>query len=479
MKHSCLSPRLILRLFVMSVFCEVSTGPCGLVRASSDPGPAVKAAAPNVVLIISDDQAWTDYSFMGHPTIKTPRLDQLASRSAVFRRGYTPMGLCRPSLMTMITGLYPHQHGVVGNDPYRAKSVTDERYSELRSRLIEKIDHVSTLPELLGESGYRSHQSGKWWEGNYRRGGFTEGMTRGFPERGGRHGDDGLAIGREGMKPVFDFVDKSVSEGKPFLLWYAPFLPHTPHTPPQRLLSKYTARDRPIELAKYYAMCEWFDETCGQLTDYLDQKKLTDNTLIVYMTDNGWIQATPDMNLGPGWGSGFAPKSKQSVYEGGVRTPILYSWPGQIKPGERLELASTIDVFPTVLAAAGLPVPNNLPGLNLLPTLKGEQKLDRDFLYGETYSHDVADVEQPTASLICRWCIEKNWKLIVTYEHSDGRNDWVHSLYEKKPQLFDLTNDPHEVKNLAAEHPDLVERLADRLQDTWKIDNQPIGVASK
>ena len=86
-------------------------------------------------------------------------------------------------------------------------------------------------------------------------------MTRGFPEPGGRHGDDGLKIGREGLEPIQKFVDMAVDQEKPFFLWYAPFLPHTPHRPPERLLKKY--RDgRPLTVAKYYAMCEWFDETC-------------------------------------------------------------------------------------------------------------------------------------------------------------------------------------------------------------------------
>ena len=136
--------------------------------------------------------------------------------------------------------------------------------------MIARLDRFQTLPRLLGDRGYVSHQSGKWWEGSYQRGGFTHGMTRGFPKPGGRHGDDGLTIGRDGMSPVFEFIDQAVADGKPFFCWYAPFLPHTPHNPPERLLAKYRATDRPLALAKYYAMCEWFDETCGQLLAHVD-----------------------------------------------------------------------------------------------------------------------------------------------------------------------------------------------------------------
>ncbi|MFN8705323.1 MAG: sulfatase-like hydrolase/transferase, partial [Planctomyces sp.] len=173
---------------------------------------------PNVVLLIGDDQGWADYGFMGHPEVRTPSLDALARRSAVFRRGYVPTALCRPSLMTMITGRYPHRHGVTGNDPWRSSECTEENFADLRSQLIAHASESRMLPEFLQEKGYRSFQSGKWWEGNFRLGGFTGGMTRGFPQPGGRHGDDGLRIGREGVRPVLDFIDASAETKKPFFV---------------------------------------------------------------------------------------------------------------------------------------------------------------------------------------------------------------------------------------------------------------------
>ena len=159
---------------------------------------SVAAAPPNIVLIIADDQAWTDYGFMGHARIQTPNLDRLATESLTFTHGYVPSSLCRPSLATIITGLYPHQHKLVGNDPAplvgvdRNAAQTREQEQARRAEMIEHIDDVATLPRLLAQRGFVSFQSGKWWEGSYRRAGFTEGMTRGFPAPGGRHGDDGL-----------------------------------------------------------------------------------------------------------------------------------------------------------------------------------------------------------------------------------------------------------------------------------------------
>ena len=438
-----------------------------LILACATLGPFAAASAtedapPNIVLIISDDQAWTDCGFMGHPVIKTPCLDTLASQSVVFTRGYVPTALCRPSLMTLITGHYAHRHGVTGNDPSpKYADPNSPLYAQRRAKLISYVDRFHTLPELLAERGYLSHQSGKWWEGSFQHGGFTHGITRGFPERGGRHGDDGLKIGREGMAPVEQFVDMAVAEGKPFFVWYAPFLPHTPHNPPERLLEKYKQQGRPLPIAKYFAMCEWFDETCGQLIDHLKDAGVRDNTLIVYVTDNGWIQ-NPNRN-------GYGPRSKQTPYEGGVRTPIMFSWPGRLKPVKRSELVSSIDLVPTILGAAGARIPEDLPGLNLLANLEQGTPVARKTIFGEGFAHDIADIENPEASLLYRWCIEGRWKLLLTYDGEVNRYTSTHPRDEKRPQLFDLLEDPAEKTNLAVEHPYIVARLAQQIADWYPV----------
>lgn len=429
--------------------------------------PANAADKPNIVLLLSDDQAWNDYSFLGHPDVKTPHIDKLASESVIFPRGYVPTALCRPSLMTLATGHYAHRHGVTGNDPSPKYAERDsELYNQRRAQLISYIDQFDTLPELLGEQGYLSHQSGKWWEGNYKRGGFTHGMTRGFPQPGGRHGDDGLKIGREGLKEIFDFVDMATEEDKPFYLWYAAFLPHTPHNPPDRLLNKY--KDRfPITIAKYYAMIEWWDETCGDLVGYLDKKGIRDNTLIIYVGDNGWIQH-PDRN-------GYDMRSKQTPYEGGIRQPTLYSWPERLKPAHRMDLVSSIDIFPTVLAAAGARQPAiSVPGLNLLPAMEQQSAIPRDAIFGESFAHDIADIENPEASLLFRWCIQGDWKLLLTYDGEVNRYTSTHPRDEKRPQLFDLRTDPHETANLAAANPRVVARMAKMIEDWYPVKERKV-----
>lgn len=436
--------------------------------------PAHAAGKPNIVLILSDDHCFTDYGFMGHEVIQTPNLDKLASHSALFRRGYVPTALCRPALMTLATGTYAHQNLITGNDP--AKNKVNDAYvadkgKSAKALLINNVDRFETIPQALAKQGYLSHQSGKWWEGSYQRGGFTHGMTRGYPKPKGRHGDDGLLIGRrpadaprnsEGsdiagsMKPVFDFIDTAVLEDKPFFLWYAPFLPHTPHNPPKRLLDKYTEEGRPVSIAKYYAMVEWLDETCGELMQRLDDKGIADNTIVIYVTDNGWIQNPK--------GGGYVARSKRSPNEGGTRTPIMYRWPGKIAPQDRAELATSLDIYPTILAAAGANIPDDRPGLNLLPNLTAGKAIDREMIFGESFAHDIADIYNPEASLLYRWVIQGNLKLLLTYDGNPGRMGYPPKDFA--PQFYNLKSDPFENKNLAEDHPDMVEEMT-ALLNAW------------
>lgn len=464
MLHRSISATILVALFAICMIGSIAT-------AENRP--------PNIVFIISDDHCWTDYSFMGHPQIETPNLDRLAQQSAVFKRGYVPTALCRPALATFVSGMYAHQHKTSGNDPAqvaqranggnaKANAGETEEYKALREKLIANLDRWPLLPKMLAEKGYLSHQSGKWWEGSFARGGFTHGMTRGFPQPGGRHGDDGLKIGREGMQPVLDFIDHAVTQDKPFFVWYAPFLPHSPHTPPQRLFEKYKARGVVSDhVARYYAMVEWFDETCGQLIGHLDEKRIRENTLIVYIADNGWIQ---DPNA-----PGFAPRSKQSANEGGTRQPTMFSWPGTIQAGNRGEqLCSSVDIVPTALAAVGIDIPKQMPGYNLLPILKTGQATPRQEVYGETFAHDVANIDKPEDSLLYRWVIDGRWKLLLTYDGKVGRLAQPNPRNELRPQLYDLLADPHENVNLAGQHPELVEKLASKLNVWWPVTERKV-----
>jgi arylsulfatase A-like enzyme len=424
---------------------------CGAAFASPVPD---SSTTPNVVLIIADDMGYGDYGFMGHRQIRTPRLDRLARESVTFRRGYVTSSLCSPSLASILTGRYPHQHKITGNDPPLPRGVSgvaaarDPSYLASRREMIGYFDKMPTLPRLLASRGYVSFEAGKWWGGSFERGGFTHGMTHGDPARGGRHGDLGLAIGREGMQPVFDFIDLAQTRRTAFFLWYAPMMPHSPHNPPERFLAKYRGKAPSLEIAKYWAMCEWFDETCGQLLDYLEQVKVADLTLVIFLADNGWIQE-PEADR-------YAPRSKQSPYEGGLRTPILVRWPGKATPRTCNTPVSAIDVAPTILKAAGLAPQAGTDGVNLLDASAVSA---RPAIFGEIFTHNAVDIHDPSSSLRYRWVVAGDWKLIVP----DRRNE-----PDAVVELFDLAHDPGEARNLAVENPQKVHNLRVMLNAWWR-----------
>jgi len=409
---------------------------------------------PNIVVILSDDQAWSDYGFMGHEHIKTPHLDKLAQNSVVFERGYVASPLCRPSLASILTGRYPFDHGVTGNDVDG-----NNKRAALDIPVREKFHKFPSFVKLLTANGYLTHQSGKWWEGSYTDGGFTHGMTLGE-----RHGDAGLTIGRQGLKPISDFLDLATKEKKPFLLWYAPFLPHTPHNPPKRLLDKYSQAGRAPDVAKYYAMCEWFDETCGELLGQIESHGLSKNTIVLYICDNGWAatstnKADPNQQL---W-EGYALRSKSSPFENGIRTPIMVSWPGKLAPARSPHFAHAIDFFPTIAAATGIEAPKDLPGINLL---EEKARQERDTVFGVTHSVHNMTPGDPDGTLQYLWCISGEWKLIVRYNGSDTTNYKNVHIWDKQAiRLYNVKNDTHEKNELSKDHPEIVEKLSKKIQD--------------
>lgn len=426
------------------------------------------AARPNVVLIIADDMGYTDYGFMGHADVQTPHLDRLAAQSLVFPRGYVTSSFCCPSLASIITGKYPHQHGITANDPPAAEAGAPQAGRGSTAELVAKwnaaLDNVATLPRLLGRQGYLSFQTGKWWHGDFSRGGFTHGMTK-----GSRHGDAGLAIGREGLQPIYDFIRDAGDQQKPFFVWYAPLMPHSPHTPPERLLKKYETLASSIHIARYWAMCEWFDETCGELLGHLDRAGLAENTIVLYVADNGWVQSPQR--------PGFAPKNKTTPFDFGHRTPIMVRWPSQVAPRRSEALASSIDFLPTVLAALGLTPEAELPGVNLLDS---NAVAARKHVFGECFTVRSQTLDDPAANVLWRWATDGRWRLIVprTYNATGAlqtiptdsylTSDLRETLVAAQPMLFDLAADPHEETNLAAAQREIAAAVLRELDAWWK-----------
>ena len=456
----------------------------GLAVGAGCAAPPSSEHPPNVLLIISDDHGWPDYGFMGHPAVRTPSLDRLAAESMVYTRGYVPAPVCRPSLATLATGLYPHQHGITGNDP-PGEWPAIARDAAGRAAMERVFARNENVMQPLARSGYASHQSGKWWEGSPLDHGFDAGMTHGDVARGGRHGDDGLTIGREGMAPIFDFIRSTLaapSGSRPFFVWYAPFLPHTPHNPPERLLEQYRSPGRPERVAQYYAMVAWLDETVGQLLGFLDGEDMDGHggawiddvpggadrlrdTVVLYVADNGWIPTEKREDQGTA-------RAKMSPYEMGVRTPVMIRWPGRVEPGrDDRTLVSSIDLVPTILQAAGIEPSGDLPGISLLDR---EALAARKHVFGATFAHTAVNLQQPVANLKYRTVVrEDGWKLVLPYRPN---KDVMHMIrgavadwMRLEPELYNVLDDPHETDDRAAEMPDLVAELRQALQDWWSV----------
>jgi uncharacterized sulfatase len=408
--------------------------------------PRITSAAqakppPNIVLIISDDHGWSDYGFMGHPHIRTPHLDRLASQSVLYPRGYVVSPLCCPSLASILTGKFSHQHGVVCNDPPGWPADKSGR-----ERLCQMIEAQATLPRELARRQYTSFQAGKWWLGNFSSGGFTSGMSHGDTTKGGRHGDTGLEIGRKTMAPVLDFISKSAADRAPFFLWYAPMLPHAPHNAPARLVDKYRQKAQSPAIAKYWANVEWFDESCGQLLDSLDRQGIAGNTVVLYLADNG-VAYTND---------GREHRSKREPYEKGIRTPIMVRYPGHAMPRRSDTPVSAIDIYTTALAAAGIDKPAKAMGINLLDEAAVES---RGPVFGSAFLHTAVTLDDPAANLQCRYIVDGPWKLIAWFDPKQNATT--------RRELFNVLDDPDEQRDLAADRPQKVTELLAKVDGWW------------
>lgn len=433
-------------------------------------GPALSANRPNVVLIVSDDQTYTDFGFMGNEDVLTPNIDRLAAKSARYVNGYVPSSVCRPSLVSILTGLYPHQHGAYFNHPppgfsklTKSPAIGKAEFDAFREKAAVLIRTVPTLPRRLAAAGYRCLQTGKYWEGHWRNAGFTEGMTTAEPTPDAKYGnktlangdvvahgngDHGLSIGRETMQPIYDFIDDC--DDTPFFVWYAPFLPHTPHDSPEKYYDLY--RDRsgiPKHRVPYYAAISQFDDTVGDLMNFVEARGLTGDTIFVFVVDNGW---EPDVRRFRATTNEWdhTKRSKRAPFDYGLRTPILIRWDGATKPATHPELVSSIDILPTILAAVEISHGETaFPGESLWSSAKGEASLDPDrVVFGEIYPGDATSLGHPERDVAHRWIREGNLKLITTHKHGRDKS-W--GSYLEKDALFDVVNDPDESHSLISD----------------------------
>ncbi len=482
---------------------------------ASDTRNQLHSKPPNIVLILADDQAWMDFGFMGNQRVHTPNLDALASKSARFPNGYVPSSVCRPSLATILTGLYPHQHGIhfnhgpPGNSGYN-RMTTRSEYEAHRQNEFELIQRLETLPKLLAKhQGYRCLQTGKFWEGHYRNAGFTDGMTTFTPPSkdqtfGGirklasgeqvahGNGDHGLIIGRKTMQPIKDFIQDCERLNTPWFVWYAPYLPHLPHDAPNQFQKLAASHPGVVPWEQpYFASIAQFDSTVGELLTIVSSESQPSNTLYVFLSDNGWRPSSIPSKQNPQEYT-QTKRSKRAPFDAGVRTPILIRWDGVVSPQTQNGLCSSIDLLPTLLGAAEISTTPDLslPGINLLDFLKYDKPVPPDrSIFGEIYPGDATSLNSASQDIAYRWIRKGKMKLIIPHLNSVSKGSSSQSNptqlkelksiawndYVREESLFDLSRDPFEKLNLIGSklHASHREALKSELNGWWQPEGTP------
>lgn len=428
-------------------------------------GPAHGGEArPNVVLIVADDLGWADLSCYGSKFNRTPQIDRLAAEGRRFTQAYAASPVCSPTRAAILTGKHPARLGLTDFLPGRG-----DRPSQmmLRPPLPPglSLDEV-TLAERFRAAGYATGHIGKWHLGGAGLGPTDQGFDLniagseiGSPPgyfapftKGGR-----TIVGLEDAPDGQYLTDRLATEAErfleshksgPFFLYLPHYAVHIPMVAKPELVAKYPKWDdtprgkqeNPI----YAAMLESLDDAVGRVTAALDRLKLSDNTIVVFISDNGGL-ATREGPSTPATNNAPLREGKGWLYEGGLRVPLIIRLPGRIAPGvdEETPVLAT-DLAPTLLALCGLPDPGPLDGVSLAPLLtEGKPLAPRDLFWH--YPHYSNQGGRPGGAIR-----EGNWKLIQSEE-------------DHRLELFDLGRDPGESTNLADKQPEKVGELALKL----------------
>lgn len=429
---------------------------------------STQAEPPNIILLIGDDQGYPYFGFMGADYVYTPNMDSLAASGTLFTDGYVPANHCRPSLQSLMTGTLPIDYQSEVQTLLKEKMSTMRFASEEeKAKFKTNFQHhamsqFETLPKLLAAKGYNSFQGGKWWEFNYQNGGFTHGMTTGWTaedrKNGGKWfkqfmGGSGLQLARATMQPVYDFIDDHSEQ--PFFIWYAPELPHYPLNAPPKYYDLYKDKKMSESAKRYYANCSWFDDGVGELIRYLKKKGEFENTLFVYVNDNGWEQA-PDQEFRHDslrWHNG-GDKGKLSMYDQSFRTPIIFSWANHIEAGQRkADLMHSADIPATILDYLNLEIPDPYFGQSYRTVIENTATAPRPHIIGNI-NQTRSEEDMMGQRLEGYWMRTPDW-----FFNWDATND-VHSLYN-------VNIDPNNDDNVATAHPELVAEFSARLE-AWK-----------
>lgn len=411
------------------------------------------APKPNILFILTDDQGYGDFSIHGNPHLQTPNIDKLGAGSVRFDRFFVN-SFCSPTRAALLTGRWPLHTGVHG--------VTHNREAMRLSEV--------TLAEALHREGYRSACIGKWHNGEQfpytpRGQGFDEsfGFTNGHfnnyfdttllrgskPEKTNGYITDVLTD--EAMK----FITRS--KASPFFCYLAFNAPHSPFQVPDKYFDKFKAKGFEDNVAAFYGMCENLDDNVGRLLAHLESEGLASNTIVLFLTDNGGTAGVKIYNAGMRGG-------KTSVHEGGSRVPLFLRWPSAgWEPHLVKQIASHIDLYPTLLDLCGVQRPNGPPvdGVSLRPLLENARA--DSWPERILFTHNPIDETNKFPGAVR----SQRYRLVREIKGPGGGSKAkANDASATGWQLYDMESDPGETQDIAAAHPDIVNQLSE-CYDAW------------
>lgn len=462
---------------------------------------------PNIIVFLVDDMGWQDTSvpFWNKITdfnrrYHTPNMERLAREGMKFTNAYA-MPVCTPTRVSLITGMNAAHHRVThwtSPDKDKNTDYADATLDALDWNIngfsptagVARTFHGTALPQVLRQNGYYTVHSGKAHFGSAGTPGADPlnigfdiniaGSSIGHPASySGRANYDNPANGKPNRNAVpgleayhgtdtflsdaitteaLKAIEKPVGDKKPFFLYLAHYAVHVPLTADHRFLNKYLQAGLDSTEAKYAALIEGMDKSLGDVLRYLDDKKIADNTVVLFMSDNGGLSTTPARG-GKAWTHNLPLKAgKGSVYEGGIREPMLVRWPGTVKPGSVAEQYIIVeDFFPTILDIAGVAQAKTIQkvdGKTFLPVLKNPAF--RDDRRGLVWHHPN------------RWIAAEGPN--IHYATAFRQGDWklIYDYRQVRLELYNLRNDIAEEHDLAATNPSKVKELAALLTQQLK-----------
>ncbi|MDT8302296.1 MAG: sulfatase-like hydrolase/transferase [Sedimentisphaerales bacterium] len=343
---------------------------------------------PNILMILVDDLGYGDLSSYGAKDMQTPNIDKLMASGMRFDNFYANCPVCSPTRASLLSGRYPDLVGVPG--VIRTHQTNNWGYLS---------PHAVLLPKLLKPAGYHTAMVGKWHLGlespntpnergfDHFHGFLGDMMDDYYNHR--RHGNNYMRLNNKEIDPEghatdlfsqwsVDYINSRAKKAQPFFLYLAYNAPHTPIQPPADWIERIKNREKNIsdKRAKLVALIEHLDDGIGRVIAALKNSGQSNNTLIIFTSDNGG-------QLSVGANNGNLRAGKQDMYEGGIREPMCAVWPGEIESGSRSNrVALTMDLYPTICDAAGADIEHKIDGRSILPTLLGKNQPEEDrFLF--------------------------------------------------------------------------------------------------